>query len=400
MLPDLFGKETASGLSVLLVTPSYPPVLGGSEIEAQRVCKMLRQRGYHMEVACGGGDPMPRQSEWTDPEGTPVYLFGHTPNKRLRAWSLAAGVARLLLSKRYDLVYLLMTGVHLAATLPLARMLNIPIVMKFSGSNTIRPLATSALGRLELRMLRRWADRILVLNQAMEVEAVEAGLPEERLGRMPNPVDTNSFRPLDPANRMALRRQMGRQEQEQMILYVGRLAPEKRLDSLLRAFEQVASSNQNARLVLVGDGPLRGALEAQAQAGQHADWITFAGAQSIHLVQNWMQIGNIFALVSEVEGLPCSLIEAMSVGMTAVVSDIPANTQLISDGERGRLAAVGNSEEIGRKLAECLADPAWSLEAGAACREFVLTRFSSAIVADHYEMLFSELSTRRHLCGR
>ena len=195
----------------------------------------------------------------------------------------------------------------------------------------------------------------MVLNQAMHAEAIEAGLPEERLDWMPNPVDTDMFRPLPALERHVLRRRLGLDEREQVILFVGRLAPEKRLNSLLDAFEQVAASNGNARLVVVGAGPLRQLLEEQAGAGRYAGRVLFTGAQPVEQVRKWMQGSDVFALVSEVEGLPCSLIEAMSAGMTAVVSDIAANTQLISDGERGRVAPVGDVAGIARQLTECLA---------------------------------------------
>jgi glycosyltransferase involved in cell wall biosynthesis len=380
------------GYSVLLVTPTYPPVLGGSEVEAQRVCDALRRRGHHFEVACQGGAPMPVVSRWTDPHGTPVRIFGHGVPAHRRALALATGSALMLATGRYDIAYFLMGGLHLAAALPVARARGIPILMKFSGSNTIRPLVASRLGRWELVMLKRWAGRILVLNPAMESEAVEAGLPAERLGWMPNPVDIEAFRPLDVRAKTELRRRMNIPAGERIVLFVGRMAPEKRLHSLLDAFAITGAADPMARLVLVGDGPLRGELEARVRAGNSRSQITFTGALSGDAVCQWMQAADLFALVSEFEGLPCSLIEAMSAGLTAVVSDIAANKQLIPDASRGRSAPVGDVSAIAARMTEALADPAWRLEAGALCRDDVAERFSMDAVAGRYEALFAELA--------
>jgi glycosyltransferase involved in cell wall biosynthesis len=241
-------------------------------------------------------------------------------------------------------------------------------------------------------MLKRWAGRILVLNPAMESEAVEAGLPAERLGWMPNPVDIEAFRPLDVRAKTELRRRMNIPAGERIVLFVGRMAPEKRLHSLLDAFAITGAADPMARLVLVGDGPLRGELEARVRAGNSRSQITFTGALSGDAVCQWMQAADLFALVSEFEGLPCSLIEAMSAGLTAVVSDIAANKQLIPDASRGRSAPVGDVAAIAARMTEALADPAWRLEAGALCRDDVAERFSMDAVAGRYEALFAELA--------
>ena len=62
-------------LSVILVCHSYPPVIGGSELEAQRVSSALVRRGYRVTVVCAGGDPMPPLKDWVDPAGVPVRIY-------------------------------------------------------------------------------------------------------------------------------------------------------------------------------------------------------------------------------------------------------------------------------------------------------------------------------------
>src|SRR5215813_11292943 len=121
-------RSAQKKLSILLVCHTYPPVLGGSEIEAQRVSHALRNLGHNVTVLCAGGDPMPPVRRWSDPFGTPVRIFGRDPKTSWRAF--AAGVAWTLLAERhhYDVVYFLMQGAHLAAGLPVAKALGKPIV--------------------------------------------------------------------------------------------------------------------------------------------------------------------------------------------------------------------------------------------------------------------------------
>src|ERR1035437_4412677 len=133
--------------SVLVVSHSYPPVLGGSEIEAQRVCSALLRRGHKVTVLCAGGPPMPDVSFWIDPAGIPVRIFGR--HRLTRDYAFARGVARTLLRerRRYQIVYFLMQGLHLAAGLPVARLLGKPIVMKVSGSGIITTMRGPPPGR-------------------------------------------------------------------------------------------------------------------------------------------------------------------------------------------------------------------------------------------------------------
>ena len=116
-------RVPAAPVSLILVSHSYPPVLGGSEIEAQRVCAALIRRGHRVTVLCAGGPPMPDRAQWLDPAGIPVRIFARRSSGRLRDYAFALGVAWTLITERrnYQLVYFLMQGVHVAAGLPVAQ---------------------------------------------------------------------------------------------------------------------------------------------------------------------------------------------------------------------------------------------------------------------------------------
>ena len=153
----------------------------------------------------------------------------------------ALGVAWTLFKERndYDVVYFLMSGLHLATGLPVARMLGKPIVMKFSCSSLVVGMRSSWLGRLELAFLRRWADRILILNPGMLEEALEVGFDKKRIGWMPNPVDTDHFSPCTPEQRIQLRKKLNVGVETPLAVFVGRLEAQKELPWLVGAFALV-----------------------------------------------------------------------------------------------------------------------------------------------------------------
>ncbi len=224
--------------SILLVTSSYPPVIGGSEIEAQRVSQALIRRGHRVQVLCPGGPPMPSAARFTDDCGVPVRAFGGSVPRRVRGHVFALRVCWTLLTNlsSYDLIYFLMPGLQVALGTVTGRLLGKPFIMKFSGSNEIRRMKNSMVGRMQLRELAKWAGVVMVLNPGMMEEAADCGLPASKLLWMPNPVDLEEFRPPIPAERVALREKLGIPPESEIVLFVGRLAPEKQLASLIEGF--------------------------------------------------------------------------------------------------------------------------------------------------------------------
>ena len=78
---------------VLLICDSYPPVMGGSEIEAQRVSAAMIRRGHQVHVLCAGGPPMPPLRDWVDPAGVPVSILTRRSRGRLKDWILLREVS-------------------------------------------------------------------------------------------------------------------------------------------------------------------------------------------------------------------------------------------------------------------------------------------------------------------
>jgi glycosyltransferase involved in cell wall biosynthesis len=239
-----------------------------------------------------------------------------------------------------------------------------------------------------VRLLRRWAERVLVLNPAMVEEAVACGFDRDQLGWMPNPVDVDRCRPVDAQRKAEIRSKLDVAQDAPLLLYVGRLAPEKELPSLLEAVAMVARSRPRATLVLVGDGPLRAELQEMAVRLGLAQNVRFTGAVAGDVVFKWLQAADIFALVSSLEGFPCSLAEAMSAGVAAVVSDIAGNTQLVQNGVHGLVAGCRDSAALGAAILRLIDNPALRAALGAAGRDSILENYSIAKVADRYERLF------------
>ena len=333
---------------------------------------------------------MPRVSRWSDEFGTPVRIHGKGRNRDY-VYALAVAGAILAGRRRFDAVYFLMPGLQVLLGSIAARVAGVPFVMKFSGSNEVIKLTYSAVGRLELRLLRKWCRRIMVLNPGMIGEARSAGFDGSSLSWMPNPVDIEEYAPATQEIRDRLRQELGIPQDSVAILFCGRLAPEKELPTLLLAFASIAGRIPRARLIVVGDGAMRPELEAQTARDGLLDRVVFAGMAAPSTIPKWLKASDIFALVSSLEGLPVSLLEAMATGLAVVGSGIPAIQQIVRDGENGLIAEVGNASSIAEALSQLATDAELRSRLGATARGSVAAQFSTESVIAHYEKLFDEI---------
>jgi glycosyltransferase involved in cell wall biosynthesis len=232
----------------------------------------------------------------------------------------------------------------------------------------------------------------MVLNEAMIEEGIADGFQRRQFTWMPNPVDVSEFRPAEVGEAAAWRIQHGIPLRACVTIYVGRLSSEKGLPGLLRGFALAARRSPDAVLVLVGDGAQRTELEALASTLDLGPGrIRFIGRVDIAEVPFWLRSTDIFALTSPSEGFSCALLEGMSAGLASLVTDIPANRQLIDPGVHGLTVPFGDESSIGEALLQLSGDPETRKRMGEAARNRVVENYSTSRVVERYETLLSEV---------
>lgn len=145
---------------------------------------------------------------------------------------------------------------------------------------------------------------------------------------------------MQPGGRERVREQLNLAPETPLLLYVGRLAPEKRLDLLLRAVSLLAKRDwpcpaTDFRLALVGDGQCREDLEEQAARLQITDRVIFLGSQPHEQIGDWYAAGDIFTLPSPAETQGLVLVEAMSAGLPCVAANEGGAREVVLQGETG-----------------------------------------------------------------
>ncbi|MBU1451121.1 MAG: glycosyltransferase, partial [Proteobacteria bacterium] len=164
---------------------------------------------------------------------------------------------------------------------------------------------------------------------------------------VPNGVDQELFAPGD---KRAARRHLGLAEDGPLALYLGRLVPGKGLEMALEALAALP----RARLLVVGDGPLRSALEAQAgrlALGQRVIW---AGPQPHGDIPRYLAAADLLVLPSMSEGEPNVILEALSCGRPVVASRVGNIAGMVEHGREGLLFPAGDQELFVKYMGEAL----------------------------------------------
>ncbi|MEX2454762.1 MAG: glycosyltransferase [Rhodospirillaceae bacterium] len=205
-------------------------------------------------------------------------------------------------------------------------------------------------------------------------------LPADRLLYVPNGVDIDKFSgPPDPSIRPA-----GWPADALVIGTVAPLRPEKNLPRLVRAFAEIAKS-RNIRLLLVGDGPERQALEEQVRAGGIAEKVHFAGY--LDAPEKAFGLMDIYALSSDTEQMPNALIQAMAAGRPVAGTDVGDVAHIVAPENRAFIAAADDAAF--RVVLDRLAgDPAALPAIGRANLRRVREQFDQERMFDAYRMLF------------
>mgnify|MGYP001294791286 CR=1 FL=1 len=250
---------------------------------------------------------------------------------------------------RPDLVYLVTEGPLGAAALWEARRRGIPVISSFH-TNFHRYSAHYGFGWVQTLMLgwlRAFHNRTLqtlVPAVQMQQELLQAGFADVNL--LPHGVDCQLF---DPRRRSSELRQQWQSGQAPVMLYVGRLAPEKNIPLLVKSWQQLRHEYPGLQLVLVGDGPLRETLQRDCPD------IHFAGIRTGTELAQYFASADLFVFPSLTETFGLVTLEAMASGLPVVAFDVAAAGQYVSSGCNGELAAAGDEEEFVESVRRLLA---------------------------------------------
>ena len=182
------------------------------------------------------------------------------------------------------------------------------------------------------------------------------------------------------------------------LLFAGRLVEKKGVRYLLDAVAQLRAQGREVTLTIAGDGPLRGALQAQAsQLGIDADVAFLRSVDHTRLAALFQQaavavVPSVVAADGDQEGFGLVIVEAMGCACPVVASRLPAINDIAIDGETALLVPPADADELAMAIARVLDDPDGAAQRATAARDRVLERFGWEGVSDRYADLLGRLA--------
>jgi len=417
---------------IYIAIATFLPLVGGAEKQALAQARSLREKGYETTIITFHHD-----RTWLSRdviEGVPIIrvagalLGGREKLPRLLQkllYLMAIIVMCWTLWRHrhcYDVLHVYQLSLLALPTALVCRLTGIPMIIavRSAGSSSAKshmslvagPLDVTApwlqidgqtrvdgdlewlerMGKPVVRFIRSLLQRnhavVIILSSRMKNYLADHNfnLPGTQL--IPNGVDTTHFHPLYPDT--------STDERAQVVVCVSKLRYEKGIDVLLQAWylvqKQLPQPSQ-ARLIIVGDGPLQTQLECMAQALGIAGSVEFAGLQSDIPAQ--LHRGNLAVLPSRFEGMPNALLEAMACGSACVATRVSGSEDIIQHGVNGLLVESEDYQGMAQALFTLLRNPVLAQEYGRVARATIEKHYSLERITDIYVELYQRIADHR-----
>jgi glycosyltransferase involved in cell wall biosynthesis len=363
--------------------------LGGAESLLAALVRELRRSGRAWNAVC-----VP-ESEDADPGLVELVraqadAFRWLPSGPLYDPHLYVALGRALRGFRIEVVHS-----HLSTANIASRAVAFPLRRPHLATIHTVPGPTAEDSRLRAQAdgWSSWLSRRLVAPSAEVADAYRAAfrLPQGRMRVISNAPAAQL--PANGFDRETLRREVGGEGVEHLVLAVARLQPEKGIDDLVAAAAALRPRLPGLRVAVAGSGPEEEALRARVESAGLSGSFALLGSRAD--VGALLAAADAFCLPSRHEGLPISLLEAMQAGLACVATRVGGVPGMIADGVEGVLVEPADPAGLAAALERVLADREAGRAMGERARALVHKRYDVAAVAAAYADVYDELLDSR-----
>jgi glycosyltransferase involved in cell wall biosynthesis len=273
-----------------------------------------------------------------------------------------------------------------AFALPLARALNIPLVVTFHGGDAhkdkhYRRGSPPGLFARRLPALMAETRRFVCVSESVRTKLLERGFPAEKLVVLPIGTDIPDEVPSRPT--------------QGPLLFVGRLVPKKGVSELIEALQQLRAEGREPEAVIAGDGPLAGELRRQAAGLARLRFLGWQRPEAVAALMHeaaLLVVPSIAAADGDAEGLPSVAVEAMALALPVLASDEAGLGGVVIPGETGVMVPARDGRRLAAEIAGLMADPAGRQRLGDAAAEMMRRDFDARVQSRRLESLLLDVS--------
>lgn len=390
---------------------------GGMQDHAQTLSAALVKRGHRVAVITSG---LANGAELQSIDGVETYFLKGTTGGRYseRYWSIAAEKFQALQRvEPFDILHSQSVGAYGVYKKKLHRQHHLPLVTSLHGTHVdvlttswhtdfvlTQPRGIARFGALAVMLAYRYIARdvwfirgsdVVIATSDADVGKYQSQfrLSAAQIRKVYNGIDADLFSPRPSSQLQALRDELKIEEGTKIILALARLQKDKGVQNALAVMPRVLEKIP-ARLIVVGDGDYRAALEALARNLGVAERVHFVGAKSLVACADYFNLCDLFVDPTlRTDGYDLTIAEAMACAKPVIVSDVGANSTLVDAAVRrdGILIPRGDNAALVRETLRVLSDPGLSKQMGERARQKIVARFSIPAMVDGMAQVYREV---------
>lgn len=373
--------------------------MGGSGVLATRLGEHLADRGHTVHLITYD---RPFLSSEEDRPGLHIeivkrhnYPLFDTIGQPY-AMSLASKVLEIAANPGLDVIHVHYAIPHILSAYAVSKLSGVPYVVTLHGSDA-HSLGWTPSFREVMRMTLEEAQAVTTVSEFLRNIVYEKIGVKREINVIPNFIDIDAFKPrrdvrfcldtgcikkretLNPGNV---------EKEERLLFHASNYRAGKRVPELIDAFKIVVDSYPNVQLLIAGDGPQRPEVESRLSALGLKDKVKLLGKRQD--ICDLLCCSDIFLLFSNVEGMPLTVLEAMSCGVPVVTTPVGGTPELVRSGQDGFVTKSLDKEEYAQAVIRLLEDEPLRMKLGAAGRRRVEESFSTNAIVPKYEKLLEQ----------
>jgi glycosyltransferase involved in cell wall biosynthesis len=400
----MVAQNSLKKICVLL--ESYFPIVGGMESEALLLDSALSEKGYQIEVITRRSNRYLKKHEVID--GARVNRIAPSGPGSIKRWCMMiTSIFHLIKDIRnWEIVFVSGFRTLGVSAVIVSKMFKKGCILKadnlgeMSGEFFYRGLEKRGFNKdsllfnsfLTLRnVILKKADAFVSISPKMTYEFRRSGIKPEKLYEIPNCVEQNKFYKATNEEKIKLRSKLKLPLNSKIVIYTGRLVPEKGLPFLLKVWNEIQKKNKNILLLLVGSGEnsvysCEDELKEYVKKNGLENSVIFTGKIHFDKVPEYLQSSDIFVFPSDDEPFGNSLIEAMSCGLASISTSF-----IIQHDYNGYLIEAQNFKQLYHYLDLLLKNNQLIDELGKNAIRTVDEKYSKTIVTQRYINLFNKI---------
>lgn len=396
--PFVAGERKDDSLSVCILLSDFESA-GGILTNTRILVRRLEDSGHRTSVLARNYHGMPRAEQWGRVliRRSPTFGRGRAALNSL-AYLIDSVVWLVRNRAKYDVVHCQqMFGATMAGLFAKA-VTRKPVVVRVTTTGPelgeVASIRRLPFTRFRMRQFRQ-VDAWVALTTEMKQELCRAGLSPDRITIIPNASELPQQPAYDPAVRAESRARLGL-TYPRIGVFSGRLCQEKGIDTLLKAWSLLLRDFPDAHLLLLGSGGQFRSVEEElrtlcTELGLESN-VHFRG--HVDNVRDYLLAADVFVLPTRTEGLSNSLVEALGAGVAVVTTDIPANLDIVTDGENALLVRPDDPGQLAGAISRIFGSVEQALEIAHSARLRAERNLSAGAMFTRYLELYRRLSSQ------